>query len=149
MGRGRGISPNHAGILAGSSPAWGRVLVELAQSQTFRRRTTPLDPMFQILAPKLRLEVPPDVQLFSQLRNLQDIRAALQTIGTDTAQAMAVEVDKLLEGVFESSKWNATSPGRTWTWAQAFCTEHAFSARSTTYSRASMPCPRRRWRQGR
>jgi MoxR-like ATPase len=46
-----------------------------------------------------------DVQLFSQLRNLQDIRAALQTIGTETAQAMAGEVDKLLEGVFESSKW--------------------------------------------
>jgi MoxR-like ATPase len=47
-----------------------------------------------------------DVQLFSQLRNLQDIRAALQAIGTDTAQSMAAEVDKLLEGVFESSKWS-------------------------------------------
>ena len=47
-----------------------------------------------------------DVQLFSQLRNLQEIRAALQAIGTETAQAMAGEVDKLLEGVFESSKWN-------------------------------------------
>ena len=47
-----------------------------------------------------------DVQLFSQLRNLQEIRAALQAMGTDTAQAMAGEVDKLLEGVFESSKWN-------------------------------------------
>ncbi len=47
-----------------------------------------------------------DVQLFSQLRNLQEIRAALQALGTDTAQAMAGEVDKLLEGVFESSKWS-------------------------------------------
>ena len=47
-----------------------------------------------------------DVQLFSQLRNLQEIRAALQAIGTDTAQPMAGEVDKLLEGVFESSKWS-------------------------------------------
>jgi MoxR-like ATPase len=47
-----------------------------------------------------------DVQLFSQLRNLQDIRAALQALGTDTAVQMAGEVDKLLEGVFESSKWN-------------------------------------------
>jgi MoxR-like ATPase len=46
-----------------------------------------------------------DVQLFSQLRNLQDIRAALQSLGTDTAQQMAGEVDRLLEGVFESSKW--------------------------------------------
>jgi MoxR-like ATPase len=47
-----------------------------------------------------------DVQLFSQLRNLQEIRAALQAMGTDTAQAMAGEVDQLLEGVFESSKWS-------------------------------------------
>jgi MoxR-like ATPase len=47
-----------------------------------------------------------DVQLFSQLRNLQDIRGALQALGTDTALQMAAEVDKLLEGVFESSKWN-------------------------------------------
>jgi MoxR-like ATPase len=47
-----------------------------------------------------------DVQLFSQLRNLQDIRAALQAVGTETAQSMASEVDKLLEGVFESSKWS-------------------------------------------
>jgi MoxR-like ATPase len=47
-----------------------------------------------------------DVQLFSQLRNLQDIRGALQALGTDTAQQMAGEVDKLLEGVFESTKWS-------------------------------------------
>jgi MoxR-like ATPase len=47
-----------------------------------------------------------DVQLFSQLRNLQDIRAALQALGTETAQQMAGEVDQLLEGVFESSKWS-------------------------------------------
>jgi MoxR-like ATPase len=47
-----------------------------------------------------------DVQLFSQLRNLQEIRAALQALGTDTAKQMAGEVDKLLEGVFESSKWS-------------------------------------------
>ena len=46
-----------------------------------------------------------DVQLFSQLRNLQDIRAALQVLGTETAIGVAAEVDKLLEGVFESSKW--------------------------------------------
>ena len=47
-----------------------------------------------------------DMQLFSQLRNLQEIRAALQALGTDTAKQMAGEVDKLLEGVFESSKWS-------------------------------------------
>ena len=53
-------------FLAASSPAWGRILIELAQSQTFRRRITPLDPMFQVLAPGLRLEVPPDVALFAR-----------------------------------------------------------------------------------
>ena len=53
-------------FLAGSSPAWSRVLVELAQSQTFRRRVIALDPMFQVLAPGLRLEVPPDVALFGR-----------------------------------------------------------------------------------
>lgn len=47
-----------------------------------------------------------DVMLFSQLRNLQDIRAALQAIDTDTARRMVGEVDNLLEGVFESSRWN-------------------------------------------
>lgn len=46
-----------------------------------------------------------DVQLFSQLRNLQEIRATLQVLGTETARGVAGEVDKLLEGVFESSKW--------------------------------------------
>ena len=46
-----------------------------------------------------------DVQLFSQLRNLQEIRATLQILGTETARGVASEVDKLLEGVFESSKW--------------------------------------------
>ncbi len=46
-----------------------------------------------------------DVQLFSQLRNLQDIRSALLSLGTETARQMVVEVDKLLEGVFESSRW--------------------------------------------
>ena len=50
-------------------------------------------------------EVLSDVQLFSQLRNLQDIRAALQVLGTETARGVATEVDKLLEGVYESSKW--------------------------------------------
>jgi MoxR-like ATPase len=46
-----------------------------------------------------------DVQLFSQLRNLQDIRSALLSLGTETARQMVTEVDKLLEGVFESSRW--------------------------------------------
>jgi phytoene dehydrogenase-like protein len=53
-------------FLAASSPAWGRILVELAQSQTFRRRLSSLDPMLQVLGPKMRLDVPPDTHLFAR-----------------------------------------------------------------------------------
>jgi phytoene dehydrogenase-like protein len=53
-------------FLSASSPAWGRVLVELAQSQTFRRRLGTLDPMLQVLGPDVRLDVPPDTDLFAR-----------------------------------------------------------------------------------
>jgi hypothetical protein len=52
-------------FLSASSPAWGRILVELAQSQTFRRRLTPLDPMLQVLGPDLRLALSPDPSAFA------------------------------------------------------------------------------------
>lgn len=53
-------------FLSASSPAWGRILVELAQSQTFRRRLVPLDPMLQVLSPEARLDLPPDTELFAR-----------------------------------------------------------------------------------
>jgi phytoene dehydrogenase-like protein len=53
-------------FLSASSPAWGRVLVELAQSQTFRRRLASLDPMLQVLGPDARLDLPPDTDLFAR-----------------------------------------------------------------------------------
>ena len=53
-------------FLSASSPAWGRVLVELAQSQTFRRRVGTLDPMLQVLTPDARLDMPPDTELFAR-----------------------------------------------------------------------------------
>jgi MoxR-like ATPase len=46
-----------------------------------------------------------DIQLFSQLKNLNEIKAALQAIGNETAQRMLGEVDQLLETVFASSKF--------------------------------------------
>ncbi len=78
-------------FLAGSSPAWTRVLVELAQSQTFRRRVAPLDPMFQILAPRLRLEVPPDVQLFAKEidRAYPEVRRVVDELYAELAQTNA------------------------------------------------------------
>lgn len=78
-------------FLAGSSPAWGRVLVELAQSQTFRRRVMPLDPMFQVLAPRLRLEVPPDVALFAREidRAFPEVRRVVDELYAELARTNA------------------------------------------------------------
>ncbi|HYQ29804.1 MAG TPA: phytoene dehydrogenase [Polyangiaceae bacterium] len=53
-------------LLAGSSPTWRRILHELAQSPQFRRRATPLDPMFVVLSEGRRIEVPPDMELFGR-----------------------------------------------------------------------------------
>src|SRR5271154_4407487 len=78
-------------FLAGSSPAWGRVLVELAQSQTFRRRVIALDPMFQVLAPGLRLEVPPDVALFGREidRAFPEVRRVVDELYAELARTNA------------------------------------------------------------
>lgn len=46
-----------------------------------------------------------DVQLFSQLKNLSEIKAALLAMGTDTAKKMLSEVDQLLETVLSTSKF--------------------------------------------
>ncbi len=46
-----------------------------------------------------------DIQLFSQLRNLNDIKAALQAVDNDTARRMVAQVDQLLESIFASSKF--------------------------------------------
>jgi MoxR-like ATPase len=46
-----------------------------------------------------------DIQMFSQLKNLNEIKAALSAINNETAQRMMREVDQLLESVFASSKF--------------------------------------------
>lgn len=46
-----------------------------------------------------------DIQLFSQLKNLNEIKAALASINNETAQRMIREADQLLESVFASSKF--------------------------------------------
>jgi len=46
-----------------------------------------------------------DIQLFSQLKNLNEIKAELAAINNETAQRMIREVDQLLESVFASSKF--------------------------------------------
>lgn len=46
-----------------------------------------------------------DIQLFSQLKSLNEIRAALQAMGTPQALQVGQMVDQLLEHVFQSSKF--------------------------------------------
>jgi MoxR-like ATPase len=46
-----------------------------------------------------------DIQLFAQLKNLGEIKTALQAMSGDAAQRMVREVEQLLESVFQSSKF--------------------------------------------
>jgi phytoene dehydrogenase-like protein len=82
-------------LLFGASPAWRRILHELAQSPQFRRRTQTLDPMFGFLSDGHRLEVPPDVELFAREidREFPEVRQIVDelyaTIGSVNAAADA------------------------------------------------------------
>jgi hypothetical protein len=78
-------------LLAGSSPAWGRVLVELAQSQTFNRRTVPLDPMLQVLSPRRALDLPPDTELFAREidREFPEVRRVVDELYASLARTNA------------------------------------------------------------
>lgn len=46
-----------------------------------------------------------DIQLFTQLRNLNDLRAAFSAHGGDTAQRMVKQIDQLLEQIFEGGRF--------------------------------------------
>jgi phytoene dehydrogenase-like protein len=79
-------------FLAGSSPVFRRILHELAQSQQFRRRMEPLDPMFGWLSPGRRLEVPPDMDLFVREieREFPEVRQLVDELYTTIAQVNAL-----------------------------------------------------------
>jgi phytoene dehydrogenase-like protein len=78
-------------FLSATSPAWGRVLVELAQSQTFRRRLASLDPMLQVLAPDARLDLPPDTHLFAREidREFPTVRRVVDDLYAELARTNA------------------------------------------------------------
>lgn len=67
-------------MLAASSPLWRKIVVELAQSQTWRRRLVAASPMMQVLTPQRRVDFPPDMALlgreidreYPELRRLVD-----------------------------------------------------------------------------
>lgn len=96
-------------FLAASSPAWGRVLVELAQSQTFKRRLRELDPMLQILAPNMRLDLPPDSHVFAREidREFPAVRRVVDDLYAELARTNAAA-----DGAFErDAVW---PPGGFW-----------------------------------
>jgi hypothetical protein len=85
-------------MLVSSAPAFKRALVELAQSQTFRRRTVPLDPMVQLLSAGSRVELPPDMGLFEREieREFPDVRRVISELFSTLSRANA-EADSVFE----------------------------------------------------
>ncbi|HMJ13160.1 MAG TPA: phytoene dehydrogenase [Polyangiaceae bacterium] len=96
-------------LLAGSSPAYKRVLHELAQTPRFRRRTLALDPMFVVLSEGRRVEVPPDMELFAREveREFPEVRQVVDELYNTFAQ-----VNGLADTAFERDAiW---PPGTFW-----------------------------------
>lgn len=75
-------------MLAASSPSWARVVVELAQSQTWRRRVVPASPMMQVIAPRRRLDIPPDMVLFGREidREMPEVRRVVDDLYAELAR---------------------------------------------------------------
>jgi hypothetical protein len=96
-------------MLAAPSPAFGRVLVELAQSQTFRRRLVPTAPMFQVLFPGRRFQVAPDTAALGREveREFPEVRRVV-----DELYAELGRINELADAVFErDAVW---PPGGFW-----------------------------------
>jgi hypothetical protein len=85
-------------FIAGSSPGWARVTGELAHSQSFRRHVATLDPMLQILAPRLRLSVHADGALLGREieREFPEVRRVVDDLDAELARTNAV-VDAAFE----------------------------------------------------
>ena len=91
------------------SPVVDRYYREHPEQRRFVGRTAGLDELLSelkmirdLLTSGQQLS---DIQLFSQLRNLNEIKAVLQTMDHETARRMVTQVDQLLESVFSSSKF--------------------------------------------
>lgn len=78
-------------MLAATSPVWRRILGELAQTQTWKRRVAPVVPMLQVLMPGRRFEVPPDAELFRREveREFPHARRLMADLYSDFARVTA------------------------------------------------------------
>jgi hypothetical protein len=77
--------------IAATSPAFKRIFAELAQSQVFRRRLAPLDPMLSVLLPDRRFELPPDLELLQQEidREFPEVRRVIDDLYGDLTRVNA------------------------------------------------------------
>jgi hypothetical protein len=77
--------------LAATSPAFKRIMSELAQSQIFRRRLVPLDPMLSVLLPDRRFELPPDLELLQREidREFPEVRRVIDDLYGDLTRVNA------------------------------------------------------------
>lgn len=78
-------------LLSATSPAFKRIVAELAQSQVFRRHMDPLDPMITIVVPGRRFDVPPDLELFQREvdREFPEVRRVIDDLYSDLARVNA------------------------------------------------------------
>ena len=85
-------------MLFSATPPWKRLLHELAQTQGFRRRQIPLDPMFQVMLTNKRLELPPDMELFEREleREFPEVRAIVDELYGTLATTNAI-IDQAFE----------------------------------------------------
>ncbi|MBN1609699.1 MAG: phytoene dehydrogenase [Polyangiaceae bacterium] len=103
-------------LLSGTSPAWRRVLHELAQTPRFRRRVEPLKPMFAFMSSGRRMHVPPDMELFVREvdREFPEVRQLVDELYASFAQVNA-SADVTFERDFAwppGSLWERLETGR-------------------------------------
>jgi hypothetical protein len=82
-------------FLGATTPTWRRVIAELAQSQTWKRRVTVSEPMLQALATNLRFEIPTDPRLFERetRREFGELLRVVNDLYEDLARVNAVADD--------------------------------------------------------
>lgn len=113
---GRLLARRTFALLSGSSPAFRRMLEELAQIPQFRRRTQHLDPMFTLLCDGRRIEVPPDMDLFAREvdREFAEVRQLVDELYTTVAHVNAgADAAFEREGVWPpATLWERLETGR-------------------------------------
>lgn len=78
-------------LLSATSPAFKRIVAELAQSQVFRRHMDPLDPMVSVIMPGRRFDLPPNLELFDREvdREFPEVRRLIDDLYGDLARVNA------------------------------------------------------------